>query len=490
MAVQSLSNAAPSGRLFWYVLPVAALLCITFLYIQYPLRIPFTVTTATSYPSAATHVRGSNDSHNSSSDNSREKNGEAAVAAAIQPPPDTCAGRYIYVYDLPSRFNKNILDDCSNLCTWSNMTEFVSNGGLGPRLGRSRGGVFSGSGGWYATDQFALDLIFYNRMKEYACLTNDSSRASAVYVPFFAGLDIGRHLLGYNTSVRDSASLDLVGWLRSRPEWGAMDGRDHFLVAGRIWSDFRRYSDSDLDWGNKLLRLPEAMNMSVLVLETGPWNDTDISVPYPTYFHPSNDGEVLSWQKKIRKAERHWLFSFAGAPRPSQADSIRGRIFEQCRASRRCRLLDCGSKPGDCHSPRSVIGAFRSTSFCLQPPGDSFTRRSMFDSMVAGCVPVFFHPGSAYVQYRWHLPRNHSSYSVFIPEEEVREGKVSIEETLGRIPEGEVRAMREKVIKMIPRLVYADPKGGEMTAKDAFEVAVEGVIERVGRLRKETTPHE
>jgi hypothetical protein len=36
--------------------------------------------------------------------------------------------------------------------------------------------------------------------------------------------------------------------------------------------------------------------------------------------------------------------------------------------------------------------------------------------MLAGSIPVFFHPGSAYVQYIWHLPKNYTRYSVFIPE--------------------------------------------------------------------------
>ncbi|XWS09224.1 hypothetical protein CRYUN_Cryun40dG0067200 [Craigia yunnanensis] len=35
---------------------------------------------------------------------------------------------------------------------------------------------------------------------------------------------------------------------------------------------------------------------------------------------------------------------------------------------------------------------FQSSIFCLQPLGDSYTRRSIFDSILAGCIPVLFHP--------------------------------------------------------------------------------------------------
>ncbi|KAI3967736.1 hypothetical protein MKX01_039646, partial [Papaver californicum] len=34
------------------------------------------------------------------------------------------------------------------------------------------------------------------------------------------------------------------------------------------------------------------------------------------------------------------------------------------------------------------------------PPGDSPPRRSAFDAvLLAGCIPVFFHPGSAYTSF-------------------------------------------------------------------------------------------
>ncbi|KAK3001782.1 hypothetical protein RJ639_022502, partial [Escallonia herrerae] len=68
--------------------------------------------------------------------------------------------------------------------------------------------------------------------------------------------------------MRDAASLDLVNSLEKRPEWSIMRGKDHFL-------DFRRASDEETDWGNKLLFLPAAKNMLMLVVESSPWNAND-----------------------------------------------------------------------------------------------------------------------------------------------------------------------------------------------------------------------
>ncbi|KAG8389145.1 hypothetical protein BUALT_Bualt02G0198700 [Buddleja alternifolia] len=396
---------------------------------------------------------------------------------------DPCGGRYIYVHDLPPRFNEDMLKECKSLSLWTNMCKFTTNAGLGPPLENIEG-VFSNTG-WHATNQFAVDVIFNNRMKQYECLTNDSSLAAAIFVPFYAGFDIARYLWGHNVSTRDAASLALVDWLMKRPEWSIMGGKDHFLVAGRITWDFRRLSDEDSDWGNKLLFLPAAKNMSMLVVESSPWNANDYGIPYPTYFHPARDADVFGWQDRMRKLDRKYLFCFAGAPRPGNSKSIRGQIIDQCKNSKVCKLLECDLGESKCHSPSSIMQMFQSSLFCLQPQGDSYTRRSAFDSMLAGCIPVFFHPGSAYIQYTWHLPKNYSQYSVFIPEEDVRKNNMTIEQRLSQISVKQVKEMREVVINLIPRLIYADPRSKLETLKDAFDVAVQAVIDKVTKSRKD-----
>jgi xyloglucan galactosyltransferase MUR3 len=94
--------------------------------------------------------------------------------------------------------------------------------------------------------------------------------------------------------------------------------------------------------------------------------------------------------------------------------------------------------------------------------------------MVAGCIPVFFHTASAYKQYRWHLPRDHLNYSVYIPDADVRQRNVRIEAVLRSIPPATVERMREEVIKSIPRVLYADPRSRLEPIKDTVAVAVEG----------------
>ncbi|XP_076908236.1 xyloglucan galactosyltransferase MUR3-like [Bidens hawaiensis] len=321
-------------------------------------------------------------------------------------------------------------------------------------------------------------------MKRYKCVTNDASVAAAFYVPFYLGFDFARYIFGFNVSIRDATSIELIEWLERRDEWKINNGKDHFVVAGRPTWDFRRKTDEDSDWGNRFLTLPAARNLSVLLIESSPSNLNDFAIPYPTYFHPSKDKEVFDWQDRMRKTERKWLFCFVGAPRPGDPISIRSRLIQQCRNSSVGKVLECGVDDKNCRSASIVMRMFQSSVFCLQPEGDSYTRRSAFDSILAGCIPVFFHLGLFYTQYTWHVPENYTKYSVFIPNDDIRKN-VSIEQRLGQINANTVKMMREVVINMIPRLIYAHPDSKLETLEDAFDISLNAIIRKVSKLRQD-----
>ncbi|XP_027187400.2 xyloglucan galactosyltransferase KATAMARI1 homolog [Cicer arietinum] len=402
---------------------------------------------------------------------------------------DPCIGKYIYAYDLPSRFNEDLLKGCHSLMKWEDMCPHLTNLGLGPKIVEEPDGNVLSKKNWYATNQFSLEVIFHNIMKNYKCLTNDSSLASAIYVPYYPGLDVGRYLWGgFNISIRDESPKALMKFLGQQPQWKRMLGKDHFMIGGRIGWDFRRKRDENEDWGTKLMFLPQASNMSFLLIEACGLYDNEFPIPYPTYFHPSNDDEILMWQNKIRKMKRPYLFSFAGAPRPNSTSSIRNELMKQCESSKSCKLFSCYNSHNSkkhCGDPVGVMEVFQNSVFCLQPPGDSYTRRSTFDSILGGCIPVFFHPQSAYKQYLWHFPKNYSSYSVYIPEIDVKEKRVMINETLFNISKSQVLAMREEIIGLIPKILYRDPSSRLEKYEDAFDVAVKGVLRRIEAMRRD-----
>ncbi|KAJ3684108.1 hypothetical protein LUZ61_013272 [Rhynchospora tenuis] len=401
------------------------------------------------------------------------------ASAVPIPAPDPCAGRYIYVYDLPEKFNKDIVRDCHSLSLWTDMCPFITNSGLGPRLNntyKDGDGVLQETG-WYLTNQWMLDIIFHTRMKQYGCLTTDYSLASAIFVPYYSGLDVTRYLWDHEVARRDKLGMDLVKWLRQRSEWEARGGRVHFLVSGRSTWNLQRGLDEW--WGSKFLVIPEVQNMTVLTVERRPSGDNEFAIPYPTYFHPSEVSQVAEWQEKVRSSERPWLFSFAGGRRPDYPHMVRNHLIDQCAQSSRCKLHECHTGGVECNSASNLMKLFMQSKFCLQPPGDTSARRSIFDSMLAGCVPVFFRNESASVQYKWHMPREFESFSVYIWEDEVNAGQVRPEDVLLQYGDEKIREMREEVIRMIPTLIYKDPRNSSENFMDAFDVAVNGVLQRV-----------
>ncbi|XP_078158139.1 xyloglucan galactosyltransferase KATAMARI1 homolog [Carex rostrata] len=391
---------------------------------------------------------------------------------------DPCTGRYVYLYDLPDCFNSQIVQNCRNLSVSSDICTYVTNSGLGHKLNDTRSSTVLSETGWYVTDQFMLEIIFHNRMKQYECLTTDYSKSTAVYIPFYLGLSVMRKLWEDSPSQRDTLTNDLFRWLRARPEWTAKGGTDHFMAIGRVVWDFQRTTDNG--WGVKFLSTPEGKNITALLIETSNWRENEFGIPYPTYFHPSENSQVVAWQEKVRSTKRPWLFSFAGARRPSKISTTRDLIIDQCDNATLCNLQECGSGAKDCYLPSNIMGVFMSSMFCLQPPGDTFTRKSVFDSMVAGCIPVFFCSETAYTQYRWYLPSNFNKFSVYIPEKAVREKTVRIEDLLLGYSDEQIHEMRENVISMIPTLVYKDPTTeSDDDVHDAFRVAVDGVLLRI-----------
>ena len=376
----------------------------------------------------------------------------------------------VYVYSLPPEFNLGLLNDCHHLNIYTDMCPHVANHGLGQPLA---------STSWFATHQFIAEMIFHARVENHPCRTYDPNRANLFYVPFYGGLYASSKFRESDLKARDALAVRLADYMIEQPTWRKQNGRDHFLVLGRTAWDFMRKSLSGPDFGaNVLLNLPPVLNMSVLTVERHPWmaaTSNQHAIPYPSYFHPFSNSELVTWQKQVKQAKRPYLWSFIGGPRKGlEKAAIRDKIIFQCENSKKCKLLKCGdggSSSKNCHNPSEVLSVMKESEFCLQAPGDSFTRRSTFDAFLAGCIPVFFSPHTAYTQYAWYLPQNPKTYSVYIDEK--GNGSQRIEKELLKIhTETVIKRMRERVIDMIPTLTYAHPNATHLGFKDAVDVAL------------------
>uniref|UniRef100_A0A7N0TSP1 Exostosin GT47 domain-containing protein n=1 Tax=Kalanchoe fedtschenkoi TaxID=63787 RepID=A0A7N0TSP1_KALFE len=399
---------------------------------------------------------------------------DASSSTSSLPSPVQCPDGILpfYVYDLPSEFNSGLLTDCHHLNVYTDMCPHVANFGMGQPVRSNRS--------WYATHQFLAEMIFHARAENHPCRTRDPAAARLFYVPFYGGLYASSKFRESNITARDQLALSLATFLQSQPHWRRSYGRDHFLALGRTAWDFMRPDRSEEDYGfNRLLRLPAVLNMSVLTVERNPWNGANqFGIPYTSYFHPSTMAELLAWQDHVRSLRRPHLFSFIGGSRKNlEKAAIRDNLITQCAQSTRCRLVKCSTGAAICHNPLEVLKVMMKSQFCLQAAGDSFTRRSTFDSVLAGCIPVFFSAHTAYTQYEWYLPSDRGSYSVFIDEDEVKMKGRSVEEELMKIPPEKVEKMRMKVIQLILKLTYVNPNSTDDWKEDAVSVAL-GALSR------------
>nr|BAJ91404.1 predicted protein [Hordeum vulgare subsp. vulgare] len=423
----------------------------------------------------------------------------AATSSPVPEPPPSrgpedsgCGGGLVYVYELPAVFNEDLLAMCDTLMPMYSVCPYLANDGLGfPAEGTSLSAILPAEllGPWHSSDQFALEHIVHRRLLSHRCRTTDPARAQAFFVPFYAGLAVGRHLWSANATDadRDRDCVALLSWLHAQPYYKRSNGWDHFLALGRITWDFRRSPSGG--WGGSFLAMPGVANVTRLVIEREPWDAMDVGIPYPTGFHPRTAADARAWQQYVTSVPRPRLFAFAGAPRSAIKGDFRALLLNDCQAAgAECGALDCAE--GKCIKDNGlVLELFMGARFCVQPRGDSFTRRSLFDCMVAGAVPVLFWRRTAYLQYHWYLPTKdgqEGEWSVFIDRDELRAGNVTVRGVLAAIPEERVRKMRERVVEMIPRLVYSaadkDGLGGGM--KDAMDVMIDGMLRRVAEQRR------
>lgn len=202
----------------------------------------------------------------------------------------------------------------------------------------------------------------------------------------------------------------------------------------------------------------------------------DRAVPYPTQFRARSTEEVLEHVARLRQLPRPTLAtSFAGLHTHGKSAPFRKLVHSHCVDHDDCvSRVDIGRLNA---TDYSILSAYSQSQFCLQPEGDSATRQGWFDSMLCGCVPVFFADCPAEELKNIELFFEHV-YSPFIPSfrrtdygvgawavvldiSKMREDPEYMIKSLREI--GDPVEMRENILSFLPRLQYSvSEKSGGM----------------------------
>nr|GMC70599.1 xyloglucan galactosyltransferase XLT2-like [Ipomoea batatas] len=395
-----------------------------------------------------------------------------------------CSSGKVYVYEAPRMFNYELVENCNELDPWkATGCKVVANGGFGlPAKGLESVVPENLLPAWYWTDMYSAELIYHERMLNHQCRTMDPEEATGFFIPFYAGIAVGKFLFtefNYTYQDRDRYCNMFLDWLEEQPSFARYKAVDHFIMLGRLTWDFRRLADNSADWGTSLLYMPRMKNVFRLGVEKHLKDRLEESVPYPTGFHPRSEADIRQWQTYIRSQKRDSLFTFVGAKRHKIKNDFRGMLMDYCIDEEDCRAVDCSAVMCSDGSP-AVFDAFLHSNFCLQPKGDGMTRRSMYDCMISGAIPVYFWRGTFKDQYVWHLPWISETFTVYVDNNDVRKSNGTvIKDVLKRVHPDNVRQMRETLIDLMPKMLYASRKEGLGSIRDAFDITLDRVLKRL-----------
>ncbi|KAL8291244.1 hypothetical protein RQP46_002222 [Phenoliferia psychrophenolica] len=370
----------------------------------------------------------------------------------------------------------------------------------------------------HATDQFALSGIINLRVNHLVALTPIPTTTRPT-----PGLDFADFLLlsldtllfprkctsycGHHKNVpaslnRNDLNRDVEGWLRDTV---AMHGKRRsypslILSLSRIGRDY----DTSFLRPELLEDLKDDVIFLGIERESGETKDpmkTFEQMPYPSIFSlplskmqgvdgPAFRNHLETW---LLSQSRPYLVSFAGkAPElPENGIEVPFSGF----AVRRQLASTLALYPND--SSISVLipswatrgHAFVTLThqvmlharFCLQPPGDSATRKGYWESILLGCIPVVFRRGT-YAKVWRDLGVEWDQVALFIDEKEFLEKGSDIVEILKGVKEEDVRSRQRDIAKLAWRVQYAIPSDGfdQGWSNDAFGM----LLRRLDRIKR------
>lgn len=342
--------------------------------------------------------------------------------------------------------------------------EFHANDGIGKMI--------DGDTGLFQTWQFALYKNIMQRLRTSRYRTFDPEEATAFIIPF----DCGVHT--YIDHVDGKKRLGSPhGWvakmlLENSPYMKRNNGHDHF-----VFFSITLYQMIGI--GVKMFYQEICFNCTSLVIESSPAFLSPISGwPYKNYWYAVPYTASYHWWEGIKlwpssvssvsssNGGRDIFTLFIGSIKTATvaANQFRKALYDQCLMAQNASLSHWKSDRGiiswcqwhtvthTCHAlvnhSQSLLPLYRRAVFCPAPVGDSLTRKSLFDSLLAGCIPVIFDLRSL-SQYHWHIPATLlDQVAVYIPKEEVAINAEVGQSSPTVIQILQERVSRERIAKM------------------------------------------
>lgn len=403
-----------------------------------------------------------------------------------------------YIYDLPPKFNNDLVKAIKDNKMLNHCFELDSNG-MGPELFKYGDPKQLSIRN---THQFSLEVIIHNKLKLSPYRTLKPDKADIFYIPAYIGLAcILYH--GNQSNKVINVIKQLLTFLTQFPYYS--EKRPHFITTGKIQREMASENCPFLTHPamNKA-------NLTVIAIEKEQttswlkynhlWNLSLITAPYPSYVHfRQTDNSLNDYESNTLKfppLEERNVFIFLAAGRRT-TNKYRTAIMNQFPIVTRegynsFKFLNASQEENetmvklqtdecDPHHKWTTITWMQHSVFCLQPPGDSPTRKSFFDSVLSGCIPVLFLYPSEHNPYPFQSYFDYDKFTIKVPYRYIVEEKGKILNFLQAIAAKEIKVKHDKLKEIFQWFQYSmlpDKTDQDiMPQKDATEIILKSLAD-------------
>ena len=135
---------------------------------------------------------------------------------------------------------------------------------------------------------------------------------------------------------------------------------------------------------------------------------------------------------------------------------LRALLHTECQAAPVDKCISRGATRGSSgiwQTNNETLAAYKKARFCLQPWGDTSTRKGFWDAMLAGCINVIFDDAGWNETDTWF--GDHREYTVRMPLMELRPGGQGALAFLEKISAERLQRLHNNVLAMRGRVHYA-----------------------------------
>ena len=362
----------------------------------------------------------------------------------------------IYVYDLPPEWNTDVVQCLAKYPCYN-----TDHCGMGPYI------ASNAELNIYNTWQFSLEVVLHHKFLASYYRTYNASDADLFYIPYYGAANC----FCYRTPKPEKITQDLndlVDFLNNSSFY--REGKPHVMAISKI----EREQDSQSCPTMKFITKNNIRFLGIearLMTSRRYYTSHPLTVvPYPSYAHLNDvkhGAYVLSLQNRTRSV---FAFLAAGTRRSNHfrnliLDQFKDNLtkfglpqyFSHYKVSANTTIEKVWLGTPECNGKHHeyTLQWMTHSVFCIQPPGDSPTRKSFFDSIASGCIPVIFQAPFSQI-YPFTKTINYKKFTVFIPASRIERGE-SVLKTLKEIKPRTIQAMQAYLQTVIRYFQYSFP---------------------------------